>query len=95
MHKCPKFNSCNATFCPLDTDQEERVILPEDNKCTLSKNKRQEIGKELPNRGLTKREIAGLDSWMKRTPESKTEELQKLYLFRVLEQIAPEKKGGI
>ena len=61
MKKCPQFNSCNATFCPLDYYQKERVIEKDDTKCPQKKFIRYNIGKdtELPLKGLTKREWIG------------------------------------
>lgn len=63
MKKCPRFHTCDVPKCPLDEDIDLRVKLPEDPKCTLPKSKRMKLGKDLPMRGMTKREFAGWRRW--------------------------------
>ncbi len=65
MSRCPRFDRCSVPVCPLDPSQDERDILPGEPKCALPKAKRYAIGKDsdLPRKGLTKREWAGLTRW--------------------------------
>lgn len=37
MRRCPKFESCNIPFCPLDFYMFSRIELPEDPQCPLRK----------------------------------------------------------
>jgi len=78
MKVCPRFSFCNAPVCPLDSEWEKRTYLPNEPICKLSKTKRLELGKNLPNRGMFKREIAGLRNWEKRTTKSKLEAVKIL-----------------
>jgi hypothetical protein len=45
MRKCPKFDGCSSPICPLDIDQDYRIWLKGEEKCTLSKAKRERIAK--------------------------------------------------
>jgi hypothetical protein len=67
MQKCPRFHKCNAPICPLDIHSSERTYLPGEEKCTLPKTQRVKLGKGLPYGGLTKKEYAGLKSWLSKT----------------------------
>lgn len=38
MTQCPKFERCNAPFCPLDPENNEVFISDDDPKCKLDKH---------------------------------------------------------
>ncbi len=73
MKKCSRFDSCSVPFCPLDYWQDERVVLSDEPKCDMEKEVRYRIGKntELPNKGLTKSEMAGKKNWESKTDKEK------------------------
>lgn len=77
MNKCPKFNRCSAPICPLDIDYKKRVFVEGDLECTLSRDKRMRIGKNLPNKGLTAKELGGFKSWNK-IPLERQQEIAKI-----------------
>ena len=77
MKKCPKFYRCSAPICPLDIDYKKRVFIKGDLECTLPKNKRMLIGKNLPNKGLTFKELGGLKGWGK-IPVGRQREIAKI-----------------
>lgn len=60
MSSCPKFINCNAPKCPLDEFQSNRINLPEDDRCTLSKKKRLMLGDDLPKNGLKGQEYTAI-----------------------------------
>jgi len=55
MRKCPRFDSCNVPLCPLDFWMNERVELPEDEKCILITQKRGKLSKGLVRGSLMKK----------------------------------------
>ena len=63
VKNCSRWGKCSIPICPLDPDQELRVKLPGDPKCTISKNLRYRLGEGLPLHGLTKKEYAGRKLW--------------------------------
>ena len=63
MKKCPRFSFCSIPKCPLDGDIDLRVKLPGEPDCTLAKSVRMRLGKDLPRKGMTKREFAGWRRW--------------------------------
>lgn len=71
MADCPQYKWCSAPKCPLDRDMKKRKYFRGEPKCTLSKAKRMELGKDLPNKGLFPKELAGYKAWEKRNHESK------------------------
>jgi len=71
---------CSVPICPLDPLKAERIYLAGEPKCSLSKNKRLKLGKDLPWKGLFPREFAGLKNWNKKTEFQKRELVQKLAL---------------
>jgi len=72
MIRCPRWHSCSAPICPLDPQKELRVGLVEDEeRCTLPKAKRVELGALLPWRGLWPREIASMEKWARMTDEQR------------------------
>lgn len=77
MKKCPKFYRCSAPLCPLDLDYKKRVVIKGDLECTLSRDKRMRIGKNLPNKGLTAKELGGFKSWNK-IPLERQQEIAKI-----------------
>jgi len=77
MKKCPKFYRCSAPICPLDIDYKKRVFIKGDLECTLPRNKRMLIGKNLPNKGLTVKELGGLKGWDK-IPLKRQQEIAKI-----------------
>lgn len=62
MERCPNFDECSAPKCPLDEFISVRVSYPEDPICTLPKEKRMELGEDLPRHGLTYKEFNGIIS---------------------------------
>lgn len=78
MKKCPRFHTCDVPKCPLDEDIDLRVKLSEDPKCTLPKSKRMKLGKDLPMKGMTKREFVGWNKWQSISSKSKAETLKNL-----------------
>jgi len=90
MRLCPKFSSCSAPLCPLDIDMKKRTRLVGEKNCTLSKNKRLLLGKDLLWKGLTKKEIAGEQIWNSRGESSKIATLQKLVSNRQKNKITSE-----
>ena len=72
MIRCPRWHSCSAPICPLDPQKELRVGPVEDEeRCTLPKAKRVELGALLPWRGLWPREIASMKKWAEMTPAAR------------------------
>lgn len=63
MQQCPRFHTCDAPKCPLDQDIDLRIKFPEDPKCTLAKSIRMKLGKDLPTKGMTKKEFAAWKQW--------------------------------
>lgn len=68
--QCPRFENCSCNICPLDPLVNEKIKIPEDEKCLLRKFKRLQIGSqfsELKFRGLTSREYYGMKNlvWSK------------------------------
>ena len=83
MMDCPRWHRCSVPSCPLDPKMPKRgkaidgarptgsaatdgVREPE---CRFPKEKRMELGKDLPWRGLWPKELAGLEQWERKTPE--------------------------
>jgi hypothetical protein len=62
MKGCPKYYRCSAPICPLDPDFKKRVYVNGEPGCTLPKNKRMVLGKNLVNKGLTSKELGGMKS---------------------------------
>jgi hypothetical protein len=62
MAECPRFGSCNVPICPLDQFRKQRVKLPEDDTCSISKKVRLTIGlkHKLSNFGLKQSELSGI-----------------------------------
>ncbi|MBU1091887.1 hypothetical protein KKA27_03450 [Patescibacteria group bacterium] len=89
MKNCPRFSFCSAPICPLDPDWKNRTYLPGEPICGLSKSRRTLLGKDLPNKGLFKRELAGLKNWEKRTDKSKLEAVKILNSKGSLVSITP------
>jgi hypothetical protein len=77
MKMCPKFYRCSAPICPLDIDYKKRVFIEGDLECTLPRNKRMSIGKTLPNKGLTAKELGGFRGW-KKIPLERQREIAKI-----------------
>lgn len=71
MKKCPRFDTCSCPNCPLDQFYKSSFALPGEEKCKLSKKLRQKIGSDLPWKGLTPKELAGVLGWMKKSENSK------------------------
>jgi len=69
MKTCPRFKRCSVPICPLDELKNERVYLKGEQKCSLSKNKRVKLGKDLPWKGLWPAEIAAIKRWENLSPE--------------------------
>lgn len=59
MDKCSRFDKCSAPKCPLEKYIVLRVAYPDEPKCAATKRTRFNIGKDLPNHGLTAREMRG------------------------------------
>jgi len=59
MSKCPSFDGCSAPLCPLDKFIGQRTRLTKEPKCISTKRTRFNIGKDLPNLGLSAQELQG------------------------------------
>lgn len=70
MEQCSKYNKCNAPLCPLDPDMRKRVYYAGEPVCTMEKQVRVRLGKNLPNKGLLPKELAGVRNWQRRTDKS-------------------------
>ena len=93
MTRCPRYSHCTVLICPLDLDKDKRDpcfdISGKQRKCTLSKNMRMKLGKDLPGRGLWPRELAGLERWERMTPQEQAERLTLLSLWGKEHRIPP------
>jgi len=73
--ECPNFNKCNCNKCPLDPGIEERIKLPDDEKCRAEKSTRMRIGAKYPQllkyQGLTKKEWTMRKIWDEKTYQEK------------------------
>lgn len=90
---CPQFEKCSVNFCPLDSNNKLRTYseFDKERKCKMNKSIRKEIGIyfNLPNKGLTNREISGQKRWDALRPEekqAKQEKLKKISLFNRLSE---------
>ena len=81
MKKCPRYNRCSASICPLDADKDLRVSLPDDAKCELSKTQRIRLGEDLPWKGLLPRELAGHKNWNSKSTKEKIQLSKNLPLL--------------
>ena len=70
MEKCSRFENCNVPKCPLDEFVDERTYLKGEQVCTMEKQVRTRLGKDLKTKGLFPREIAGKRKWENMKPES-------------------------
>lgn len=68
MVKCPKEPRCEAPKCPLDELYEYRISSAEDRKCTMKKEIRYSLGKDMEHCGLSPKE------WCSYLKHHKTEE---------------------
>lgn len=89
MQKCPRFHKCNAPLCPLDIHISERTYLPGEEKCTLPKTQRVKLGIGLPFKGLTKKEYAGLKSWLNKTAKEMEQAKKNLAVSGSKTKFAP------
>lgn len=74
-HVCPVFDRCSCNICFLDKDVKLRTYneIDQQRKCKCPKRIRKEIGTyfNLPNKGLTSREISGAKRWDNLSQEQK------------------------
>lgn len=73
--RCHHWDECSAPLCPLDPRMEVRIKMSDEEKCSLSKNKRRKLAVGLPllYEGMTKKEFAGSKAWQNMTEEKKRE----------------------
>lgn len=81
MERCPRFSRCSVPICPLDEGKDKRVYLKGEPKCNLPKSRRLKLGEDLPWKGLTPREEAGIRNWLK-IPPNKRADLAKNLVSR-------------
>lgn len=83
MMKCPRFESCSAPICPLDTLQKLRDYRSGESKCTLSKTIRRRIGRTagLEHEGLTKSEWVAEQRWGAMTDNERKQRTAHLRRF--------------
>jgi hypothetical protein len=95
MIDCPRYLTCSVPLCPLDREMSKRFYLKGEPVCTLPKGVRKKLGKDLPNKGLFKREISATKSYEKRLSEG-TSKLAK-FAFKSQKQarvqVQPVKRG--
>lgn len=103
--ECPRFSHCSVNKCPLHIDFLKLGSSPEDRetKCTLAKTIRKRLGLKwnLPNKGLTQREMSSAKLWAN-LPETekraKIENIQKISLITRLSKkgytISPKRKDN-
>ena len=69
MKSCPKFYTCSAPICPLESvyPSKHRYSLKDELRCSLPKRKRYILGSRLKHHGLFLREANSLQSYVKAT----------------------------
>lgn len=71
VSECPRFAFCSANDCPLSIVKYESLPNDHTPKCTLAKSIRHKLGVKwnLPNQGLTSRELSAKNRWDSLSPE--------------------------
>lgn len=59
MERCPDFDTCAAPKCPLDEMIGDRTFYSKEPKCTLSKEERYIIGRDMKHCGMSPGEWRG------------------------------------
>ena len=93
MQDCPRYKCCSVPICPLDPDWKKRVYLKGEPKCTMEKNVRMRLGKNLKNKGLTQRELASQRNWNKLGAEEKLRRQANLRPFS--KSVTAHKSDGV
>lgn len=80
MTKCPRFNFCSVSICPLDSQSHLRNKLEGESKCKVAKAIRMRIGREhrLPKQGMTGKEFSFYQRWEKKTEAEKNQIKERL-----------------
>ena len=71
MRGCPRFSYCDVPICPLDAEKDKRIYIEGDPRCTMEKNVRVKLGKDLPWGGLTPAELRGKKAWENKSPQQR------------------------
>jgi hypothetical protein len=92
MKDCPRYLYCSVPLCPLDEEMGKRVYIKGEPVCTLPKTIRKRLGKDLPNKGMFKREIAAQKSYKERLAKG-TSEIGK-FAFKSQKQAHLQNRGA-
>jgi hypothetical protein len=85
FRECPKFDSCSANDCPLDTNPHTFTVEDDpETECTYRYAERKKIAEKygLPNMGMTKKELVGYHRsqkkklWWKNLSEEKKKRIK-------------------
>lgn len=93
MRRCPRFDECSVPFCPLDILNHEVVRLPDEPACTLPKSIRMRLGFDIPSQGLLPKELAGLNSWLKKTDEERVGSASRIASLGASFRFAPRSQN--
>ncbi len=84
FEECPRYDRCSVNRCPLDPEQDQRTIHPQDKeqKCPMEKPVRLRIGSKypdlLPRLGLTVKEWASRQAYANLSPSQKQAAIDRL-----------------
>ena len=81
LKSCPRFDWCSVPVCPLDEKRGQALRLPDEPVCSLPKPLRVKLGSDLPWKGLSPKEFAGLKSWEKKDPNLRFETIKNLVVL--------------